>query len=198
MLQAFSLVALLFMSLLTLRDSFSCSGLFDECQNIKRSLVCKADLVPPLSLSFPFAQSKTSHAFVSISCGWESAKSQIRVCIILCSLYATYMAYGGTKKENRKDVDSYLSAAMFISFLLITTSFFDLIATIDSINDNTPHCSFNPESNLRDIGAIGEQVNCSFLSFYIIILIGFMAGLIVYYSHGVMAAFKKTIAIDGL
>ena len=91
-----------------------------------------------------------------------------------------------------------MSAATFIAFLLLTTSFFDLIATIDSINDNTPHCSFNPESSLRDIGAIGEQVSCSFLYYYVIILLGLVAGSIVYYSHGVMAAFKKTIAIDGL
>ena len=95
-------------------------------------------------------------------------------------------------------MDTYLQAATFISFLLGTTAFFDLIATIDSINDNTPHCSFNPESNLRDVGAIGEQVNCSFLIYYIIILLGMAASFTVYYSYGVLAAFKKTIAIDGL
>ena len=77
-------------SLWTLRDSFSCTGSFEECEKIRRSLVCKADLVSPLMLTFPFVQSKTQNAFVSISCGWESAKSQIRVCIILCATYATY------------------------------------------------------------------------------------------------------------
>ena len=108
------------------------------------------------------------------------------------------MAYYGAKRENRKEVDTYLQAATFIAFLLGTTAFFDLIATVDSINDNTPHCSFNAESNLRDVGAIGEQVNCSFLVYYLIILLGVAASLTVYYSHSVLAAFKKTIAIDGL
>ena len=66
------------------------------------------------------------------------------------------------------------------------------------MNDNTTHCSFNPESNLREIGAIGEQVNCSFLVYYVTILLGLAASVTVYYSYGVVAAFKKTIAIDGL
>ena len=106
--QFFSLLALLLTSLFTLRDSFKCTGSFTECENIRRQLVCKADLVSPLTLSFPFVQSQTSNATVSIQCGWESAKSQIRICIVLCSLYATYLAYYGAKRENRKEVESYL------------------------------------------------------------------------------------------
>ena len=156
MFQGLSLTFLLIISLFTLRDSFKCTGSFTECENIRRQLVCKADLVSPVNLSFPFVQSQTQHAFVTISCGWESAKSQIRVCIILCATYATYQAYLGAKLENRKLVETYLQAATFIAFLLLTTAFFDLIATVDSIYDNTPHCNFHSESNLRDIGAIGE------------------------------------------
>jgi len=74
----------------------------------------------------------TKQAHVSVLCGFETATSQIRVCIVLCSLYATYLAYSAAKQENRKMVDSYLSAVAFLSFLLGTTACFDVLAIFDS------------------------------------------------------------------
>ena len=50
--QALSLGMVLVLSLLTLRDSFTCTGNFAECDAIRSKLSCKAQLVSPISLAF--------------------------------------------------------------------------------------------------------------------------------------------------
>ena len=117
---------------------------------------------------------------------------------MLCAAYATYMAYNGVKGENKKSTETYLQSSGFISFLLLTTAFFDMIAIVDSQSDNTSHCNFEHGSHLRDIGALGDYINCSFMLYYLIVVLGMVSGTCVYYSNKVMANFKKTIAIDGL
>ena len=130
--QAFCLSLLLFFSLLTLRDSFTCTGSYSECDDIRGRLSCKASLVSPISLQFYMNASQSHGAYVSVTCGWETASSQIRICIVLCAIYATYLAYQAAKNENRKSTDSYLQACGFLSFLLGATAMFDLLAIVDS------------------------------------------------------------------
>ena len=108
------------------------------------------------------------------------------------------MAYGAARDENKKNVETYLQSSAFISFLLVTTAFFDMIAIIDAQSDNTPHCKFENGSNLRDLNALGDFINCSYMLYFMIVFLGMASGTCVYYSNKVMASFKKTIAIDGL
>ena len=129
--QAGVLSSVLVLSLFTLRDSFSCNGSFAECDQIRSKLTCKAQLVSPMSLNFNVGSSKIN-ANVSILCGWETATSQIRVCIVLCAIYATYQAYNAARYEQRKTTDSYLQSVGFLSFLLATTAFFDALSIVDS------------------------------------------------------------------
>ena len=92
--------------------------------------------------------SQSSGAYVSVTCGWEIATSQIRVCIVLCALYATYLGYMAAKGENRKSTEQYISLIGFLSFLLATTSLFDVLAIMDSNNDNYTMCSLQHGSEL--------------------------------------------------
>ena len=94
--------------------------------------------------------SHSKDAYVSVLCGWEPATSQIRVCIVLCALYATYLAYDASKNENRKMTDSYLSSVHFISFLLATTAFFDILSIVDSLDDNYSTCHMEHGSKLKE------------------------------------------------
>ena len=84
---------LLLLSFVTLRDSVKCSGSFAECDKIRSNVSCKAQLVSPIYVSFPINSSKTQNATASLQCGWETATSQIRICIVLCTIYATWLAY---------------------------------------------------------------------------------------------------------
>ena len=102
----------------------------------------------PISLQFYLDSSQSDGAFVSITCGWETATSQIRTCIILSALYATYLAYMAAKNENRKSTESYLSIVGFLTFLLGTTAMFDVLAIMDSYNDNYTMCSLSHGSKL--------------------------------------------------
>ena len=146
---------LLILSFATLRDSVKCSGSFAECDKIRSSVSCKAQLVPPIYVSFPIKNSQTANASVSLQCGWEMATSQIRICIVLCAIYATYLAYQAANLENRKNTDTYLQTSGFLSFLLVATAFFDLLSVIDSIDDNFTTCSLQHKSRLADFTTDG-------------------------------------------
>ena len=195
-LQAGFLGILLLLSLSTLRDSNKCDGTQSECDKIRSSVSCKAQLVSPIALSFPIKNSSVTGASVALQCGWETATSQIRICIVLCAIYATWLAYQAASTENRKNTDTYLSSTGFLSFLLITTAFFDAITVIDSIDDNFTTCSLQHKSRLTDFTSEGKP--CSFMVFWLIAGMCFICSLIVYNSHASMQRFRKVIAIDGL
>ena len=52
------------------------------------------------------------------------------------------------KNENRKSTESYLSIVGFLTFLLSTTAMFDVLAIMDSYNDNYTMCSLSHGSKL--------------------------------------------------
>merc|ERR1712083_1176895 len=97
---------------------------------------------------------------------------------------------------NRKNVDTYLSSTGFLSFLLVTTSFFDAITVTDSIDDNFTTCSLQHKSRLAEFTSAGQP--CSFMIFWLIAIMCFVCGAILYYSHAKVASFRKLIAIDHL
>ena len=119
-------------------------------------------------------------------CGWEPATSQIRVCIVLCALYATYLAHEAAKTENRKMTDTYLSSVHFLSFLLATTAFFDVLSIFDSQDDNYSTCELEKSSRIKE-WVTGTQLNpCSFLWFWLIPIFCLLSSVVVYMSHNVM------------
>ena len=138
-------------------------------------------------------------AYVSVLCGWEPATSQIRVCIVLSALYATYLAYQAASTENRKMTDNYLSSVGFLSFLLATTALFDVLSIMDSADDNFSTCQMEHVSPLKEFVSSSTQLSpCSFLWFWLIPAFCMMSSIVVYLSQHVMTQFRKSIAIDGL
>ena len=180
MLQGLSLAMLFMMSMATLRDSFSCSGSHTECDQLRSKLVCKASLVSPINVAFPL-RSTVQGSQVSIMCGWETATSQIRVCITLCSLYATWMAYQAALYENRKNADSYIQASGFLSFLLAITACFDFLSVMDAVVDNEITCSLQRGSKLLDF--TNEGLPCSFSSFWVVAALCLVCSVVMYFSH---------------
>ena len=124
-------------------------------------------------------------ANVSIMCGWEPATSQIRVCLVLCALYATYLAYDAAWTENRKMVDNYLQSVGFLTFLLITTAAFDLLSIMDAQNDNYTTCNLEHGHKLAQWMPTGNNP-CSFLWFYILAGSCLLSACVVYSSQNVM------------
>ena len=65
-LQAGFLGILLLLSLSTLRDSNKCDGTQSECDKIRSSVSCKAQLVSPIAISFPIKNSSVVGASVAL------------------------------------------------------------------------------------------------------------------------------------
>ena len=42
---------------------------------------------------------------INLFCGWETASSQIRLCIVLSAMYTTFLAYRSVVSESRSLAD---------------------------------------------------------------------------------------------
>jgi len=135
---------------------------------------------------------------MSITCGWETATSQIRVCIVLSAIYTTYLAIQAVQNESRKNTDTYLQTAAFLSFLLVTTGIFDILSVLDSMNDNFSMCGSSFTKSNNNVSSQLNGIQCSFSLFWSIGVLSLASGALFYFSAGVMHSFRKSIAIDSL
>ena len=198
------LFSLLLLSIFTLRDSFTCAGL-DEvvCDKARSQLSCKAQVVVPIYATISVTTQPQS--YISLNCGWETACSQLRICIVLSALYATYKAFLSIRDENKKDADSFLQAAPIIAFLLITTGLFDLLAVYDSGNDNYGLCQDFTEAKGFEFEKVGlldllqrSRINCGFNLFWAIGLLACICGCAIAHSIATMFKYRQSIAIGSL
>ena len=84
---------------------------------------------------------------VSVFCGWETASSQIRICLILATIYNAFLAYRSVTNESKTLADRFLNSSQLLVSLLIITGLFDLLSIYDSNTDNMGLCS---DSELKD------------------------------------------------
>ena len=50
-------------------------------------------------------EDNTTSVEVGVFCGWETASSQIRICIVLSAMYNTFLAYRSIVNESKKLAD---------------------------------------------------------------------------------------------
>ena len=103
-------------------------------------------MVSPLYASLTFTNRQDT--FVDLRCGWETACSQLRICIILSSMFIVYRGYQSVAEENKKHCETFLQVSPMCAFLLGTTGMFDLLAVLDSKNDNFGLCEDFLQSGL--------------------------------------------------
>ena len=93
----------------TLRDSFWCSGGTEQdCEDIRKKLSCKALVVSPMWANMQLKignEESPSNVDVGVFCGWETASSQIRICIVLTAIYTTFLAYRSVINESKALAD---------------------------------------------------------------------------------------------
>ena len=53
-----------------------------------------------LTIRNPNEGDETRMVLVNLFCGWETASSQIRICIVLSGLYVTFLAYRSVINES--------------------------------------------------------------------------------------------------
>ena len=56
---------------------------------------------------------------VGVFCGWETASSQIRICIVLSALYNTFLAYRSIMNESKTLADRVSSCHLSSYFVLV-------------------------------------------------------------------------------
>jgi hypothetical protein len=144
-------------------------------------------------------------SYIQLNCGWETACSQLRICIVLSALYATYKAYLSIQNENKKDADAFLQAAPIIAFLLITTGLFDILAVYDSGNDNYGLCQNFTEAKGFEFEKVGlldllqrSRINCGFSLFWTIGLLACVCGCAIAHSKAIMLKYRQSIAVGSL
>ena len=93
----------------TLRDSFWCTGGTEQdCDDIRKNLSCKNKVVSPMWSTMTLTigeENRPSTVELGVFCGWETASSQIRICIVLTAMYTTFLAYRSVVNESRSLAD---------------------------------------------------------------------------------------------
>jgi len=156
-------------------------------------------------------KSDPSEVEIGVFCGWETASSQIRICIVLSAIYTAFLAYRSVVNESKSLADrvssfyllisfnQFLNSSQFFTFLMCITGLFDFLSIYDSVNDNYGLC-FDPE--LKDY-----QVHSSLRSFVskcstgIFTLTGLMmiiSSVGIWVTAQRMKKFRKFISIDNL
>lgn len=99
----------------TLRDSFTCQGGTDQdCEDIRKNLSCKSRVVSPMwgQMNLKIGmEGNVSSVDVSVFCGWETASSQIRICIVTSAIYTTFLAYRAVMNESKTLADRFLHSS---------------------------------------------------------------------------------------
>ena len=102
-----ALVVLFMHCMWTLRDSFWCAGGTEQdCEDIRKNLSCKSKVVVPMwsTMTLTIGDSDKP-VMVGVFCGWETATSQIRICIVLSAIYTTFLAYRSIINESSSLAD---------------------------------------------------------------------------------------------
>jgi len=82
------------------------------------------------------ADASPSKVDVSVYCGFETASSQIRICIVLSAMYTTFLAYRSVVNESKSLADRFLNSSQLFVFILSITGLFDFLSIYDSQTDN--------------------------------------------------------------
>lgn len=53
---------------------------------------------------------------INLFCGWETASSQIRLCIVLSAMYTTFLAYRSVVSESRSLADRVRNILIILIF----------------------------------------------------------------------------------
>ena len=64
---------------------------------------------------------------LGVFCGWETASSQIRICIVLSAIYTTFLAHRAVINESQSLADRVSKKPPFPSFLILFFSPFLLV-----------------------------------------------------------------------
>ena len=97
----------LFSCIWTLRDSFWCSGGSEsDCRDIRKKLSCKANIVSPMWSTFTVQVGSSEEQIkLGVFCSWETASSQIRICLLLSVVYTTALAHRAILNEPQSLAD---------------------------------------------------------------------------------------------
>ena len=120
----------LFSCIWTLRDSFWCSGGTEsDCRDIRKKLSCKANIVSPMWSTFTVQVGSSDEPAIKLGvfCSWETASSQIRICLLLSVLYTVALAYRSILNESQS-----LADRVSIKFIFLISKFLLLVPKLKS------------------------------------------------------------------
>jgi len=136
---------------------------------------------------------------IGVFCGWETASSQIRICIVLSAIYTVFLSYRSVINESKSLADRFLNSSQLFAFLLCITGLFDFLSIYDSINDNYGLC-IDPELKDLQIHSTLKSFNskCSTGIFGLVGCLMIISSLGMWLTAAKMKEYRKFISIDSL
>ena len=136
---------------------------------------------------------------MSVFCGWETASSQIRICIVLSTIYTAFLAYRAVINESKSLADRFLHSSQLLTFLLGTTGLFDFLSIYDSQTDNFALCDDNMPYDYPIHSTMKSyEMKCYTGLFSLTGLMMIISSVGVYLISIVMKRYRNYISIDNL
>ena len=153
----------------------------------------------------------TNQVDIGVFCGWETASSQIRICIVLSAIYTTFLAYRSVINESYSLADrvsiflilfvciQFLNSSQLFVFLMCITGLFDFLSIYDSVNDNYGLCE---DTELKDYQIHSTlksfQIKCATGTFSLTGLMMIISSAFIYFASQTMKKYRAYISIDNL
>lgn len=150
-------------------------------------------------LKLTIGQDSSRELDVSVFCGWETASSQIRICIVLSAIYTAFLAYRSVENESKTLADRYLHSAQLHMFLLGTTGLFDFLSIYDSQTDNFALCDDSiPNEYPIHSTMKSYEIKCNTGLFSVTGILMILSSIGIYLISNVMKRYRNYISIDNL
>ena len=164
------------------------------CTKLLKSASCR-NLKGPLRAEIILDIQTEAKASAQITCAWENAMSELRICFIIGCFLTNALGIAGLIKESRSLAELAISASYFFGLLLIISSLFDYLDIEDSKVDNFFLCSWNEDIDLG-IGVTREHLNCSYSLYSFTAFWGVLNSLCLFIASYTTGVWKQHLVLD--
>lgn len=128
-------------------------------------------------------------------CPWETANSEIKVCVFLTGLLGVFLALRALGTESRKGADLYIQISYFFCFLLLFTSVFDFFAVAAAQQNNQDVCTLTGTFAVAE-GIKNEKLECTYWLFSLTGYYGVFCATLILASNYLMKQWKSELVED--
>ena len=194
-----SLVAVaigLLITLVGMSNSWTCeldsnTGMHDPLCTELRSFMGCTKISGPVRAEVLLNVKGEVKASAYLVCPWETAISEVKVCIFLTTLLGIFFGLRALSNESKKQAEFFVQSSYFFSFMLAVGSVFDFFALAAAEANNQDVCTLSGSFEVSE-GIEADKLDCSYWLFSLTGYYGLVCAVLVLVSNFYMKDWKRT------